>query len=84
MNKSCDSCGMPLNKDPKGSGTNADGSKSGLYCSYCYENGKFTYETKDVKEFQEHSRKMMIEGGHNKFVSWLFTRGMSRLPRWKN
>ncbi len=83
-NKMCQSCGMPLNKDPKGGGTNADGSISNLYCSYCYENGKFLYTGTNVKEFQEHCRQKMIEGGHNKFVSWLFTRGMSRLDRWKN
>jgi hypothetical protein len=33
---------MPLKKDEKGGGTNADGSKSAIYCSKCYENGKFT------------------------------------------
>lgn len=82
--KMCESCGMPLKKDPKGSGTNADGTKSDKYCSYCYENGQFTYTGKDVNEFQEHCRKMMVEGGHSRFISWLFTRGMKRLPRWKN
>lgn len=34
--------GMPLNKDPQGGGTNADGSKSNEYCSRCYVNGQFT------------------------------------------
>jgi hypothetical protein len=27
---------------------------------------------------------MMIAGGHHPFTAWLFTRGMRRLPRWKN
>lgn len=40
--KNCQSCGMPINKDPEKGGTNADGSKSGMYCSYCYTNGVFT------------------------------------------
>jgi len=40
----CQSCGMPLNKDPKGGGTNVDGSKSDLYCSFCFEDGKFLDE----------------------------------------
>jgi len=39
--KSCQSCGMPLNKDPQSGGTNADGSKNEKYCSYCYQNGAF-------------------------------------------
>jgi Putative zinc ribbon domain len=33
---------MPLKQDPKGGGTNANGSKSDRYCSYCYADGRFT------------------------------------------
>ena len=83
-NKSCESCGMPLKRDEKGGGTNADGSKSAKYCSYCYENGEFKYKGTSVNDFQEYCKQKMIEGGHSKFTSWLFTRGMKRLPRWKN
>ena len=82
-NKMCQSCGMPMKKDPQGGGTNADGSKNAAYCSYCYQNGEFTFNG-TVKEFQELCRKMMVEGGHPKFTAWLFTRNMKRLPRWKN
>lgn len=82
-NKMCQSCGMPLSKDPNGGGTNGDGTKSDLYCSYCYANGKFTFEG-SLKEFQEHCRKAMIKGGHSKFIAWLFSRGLGRLSRWKN
>ncbi|WP_436415958.1 zinc ribbon domain-containing protein [Petrimonas sp.] len=83
-NKLCQSCGMPMSKEPNGGGTNADGSINALYCSYCYQKGDFTFKTNDVKEFQEHCRKVMTESGQNKFMSWLFTRGMKRLGRWKN
>lgn len=38
--KFCQSCGMPLNDENRG--TNADGSKNEDYCVYCYQNGKFT------------------------------------------
>jgi hypothetical protein len=82
-NKVCQSCGIPLNRDPQGGGTNADGSKSVLYCGYCYVDGKFTYEG-NVKDFQEFCRQKMLEGGHNKFTAWLFSRGLKRLSRWKN
>jgi hypothetical protein len=81
-NKMCQSCGMPLKKDPKGGSTNADGSKNNKYCSYCYDKGDFTFKG-NVNDFQEFCRKMMIEGGHNRFTAWLFKRGMSRLERWK-
>ena len=77
-------CGMPLKSDPEKSGSNADGSKTELYCSYCYQDGKFLYEGNKVKEFQEFCRRKMIESGHNQFSAWLFTRGMKRLDRWKN
>ena len=40
--KFCQSCGMPLNDENRG--TNADGSKNEDYCMYCYQNGKFTNE----------------------------------------
>ena len=32
---------MPLDKDPKRGGTNADNSLSDKYCSFCYQNGQF-------------------------------------------
>ncbi len=37
----CQSCGMPLQKE-EDYGTNADGSKNGEYCLYCFQNGLFT------------------------------------------
>lgn len=82
-NKMCQSCGMPLSKDPNGGGTNADGSKNQTYCSYCYQKGEFTYKG-NLKDFQEFCRQKMIEGGHSRLLAWLFTRGMKRLGRWKN
>ena len=37
--KNCQSCGMPLKKDPQGGGTEANGAKCTMYCSKCYEQG---------------------------------------------
>ncbi len=73
---------MPMKADPKGGGTNADGSKNELYCSYCYAGGDFTFKG-NVKEFQEHCRQAMVGSGHSKFMSWLLSRNMKRLARWK-
>jgi len=39
--KNCQSCGMPMKRDEKGGGSNADGTKSMMYCSHCYQNGQF-------------------------------------------
>jgi len=38
----CQSCAMPMGATDEMYGTNADGSKSGDYCKYCFENGRFT------------------------------------------
>jgi hypothetical protein len=73
---------MPLNKDPTGGGTNADGTKSEKYCGHCFQNGEFVCDATTVAEFQEFCRGKMIEGGTPKILAWLFTRGMGRLERW--
>ena len=77
----CQSCGMKLKKDPQGGGTNEDGSKSDIYCSYCYQNGDYTFKG-TVEEFQKFSRKQMIKLGHSRLIAWICTRGMKKLPRW--
>ena len=82
-NKFCQSCSMPMDKDPQHGGTNLDESKNEKYCSYCYQNGAFTFQG-TVNEFQEHCKEQMIKGGHSRFLSWLFTRNLKRLERWKN
>ena len=46
----CQSCGMPLDKDPNKGGTNADKSRSDKYCSFCYKDGKFTDEGISLRE----------------------------------
>ena len=46
----CQSCGMPLEMDPNKGGTNTDQSKSDKYCSFCYQDGKFTDEGITLKE----------------------------------
>jgi len=38
----CQSCGMPLSRDAQGGGTEADGNRSSVYCSHCYQKGAFT------------------------------------------
>lgn len=75
---------MPLKRDEKGGGSNSDGSKNTTYCSYCFENGEFIYKGTNVLEFQEYCKVKMMEGGHSRLMSWLFTRGMKRLQRWKS
>ena len=37
----CQSCGMPMGATDELYGTEADGTKSKDYCSYCYDKGSF-------------------------------------------
>lgn len=57
--KFCQSCGMPLTK-PEELGTNADGSLNEEYCTYCYQNGKFTQDY-TMEEMIEHCAQFTEE-----------------------
>jgi len=46
----CQSCGMSLSADFANKGTNADGTKTEKYCSFCFQNGEFTAPIKHSKK----------------------------------
>lgn len=79
----CQSCDMPMTKDPQGGGMNKDGSLNREYCSLCYENGVFTYQGEDVRDFQKMVVNEMVKKGWLRPVAWLFTRRIPSLKRWK-
>jgi hypothetical protein len=81
--KFCQSCGMPLKKDENGGGSNADGSKSIMYCSRCYMGGKFTRPDITVNQMQELVKGKMKEMGIPGFLTSFFIYGIPRLERWK-
>jgi hypothetical protein len=83
MEKFCQSCGMPMKKDPEMGGTNADGSKSLKFCSYCYQSGQFTQPDFTAKEMQDFCIEKMKEMGMPRLIGWLFTRSIPKLERWK-
>ena len=80
--KNCQSCGMPMSRDEKGGGTNADGSKSPTYCSHCYASGKFTLPDLTVDQMKDRVAGKMKEMGFPRVLSWVFTRKIPRLQRW--
>lgn len=84
MPNSCQSCGMPLNKDPQGGGTEADGSHSHTYCSICYDQGAFRHPDATVTEFQQQCVEALMRSGMPRIMAWMFTRGIPRLARWKS
>ena len=74
---------MPFDKDPKGGGTNAGGSKSKIYCSNCYEWERFTQPDWTVEQMQEYVNGKMESLGIPPFLVRLFTKNMPKLERWK-
>lgn len=86
----CQSCGMPLNKDKKGGGTEADGSHSTGYCSYCYSDGHFIQPDLTCEEMEKRifgvTRKLFT-AKHFPFPTLparLLARRVRKLQRWQN
>ncbi|PGH40048.1 MAG: hypothetical protein CRN43_05410 [Candidatus Nephrothrix sp. EaCA] len=78
----CQSCGMPFRKDPAGGGTHADGSLSVMYCSHCYENGKFTWPDISRTEMQARVKAKMKGLGFPCFIAVFFAKRIPKLARW--
>jgi len=75
---------MPLKQDPEGGGTNVDGSKSEMYCSFCYDKGMFVNADWTVEQMQDFVQDKLVEMKFPRFVARLFTRQLPKLERWKN
>jgi hypothetical protein len=81
--KFCQSCGMPMNKDPKKGGSEADGTLSPKYCSYCYTEGKFTKPDMTADQMKNLVKGKMKEMGFPGFTHWFFTMNIPKLERWR-
>jgi hypothetical protein len=80
----CQSCGMPFKNDPKGGGTNADGTKSNMYCSLCYQNGKFTQPDFTADDMQRFVKGKLKELGFiHRLFAGPFSKQVYKLERWK-
>lgn len=86
--KFCQSCGMPLIANNKG--TNADGSCNEDYCMYCYKDGKFTQDM-TMEQMIEHCAQFTDEinrnSGQNLTVKQMkeqMRQFFPHLKRWKN
>src|SRR5262245_2209079 len=79
----CQSCGMPLSRDPLGGGTNADGSRSPEYCSHCFLDGKFTEPdltmSQMVAKVEAKLQSMHFPG----FIARRLAGGIPSLRRWQ-
>ena len=81
--KNCQSCGMPLKKDPQGGGSNVDGSKSTKYCSYCFSGGVFKQPDWTAEQMQAFCKSKLQEHGFPKFIAGWITKNVPKLERWK-
>ncbi|WP_420601133.1 zinc ribbon domain-containing protein [Flagellimonas sp.] len=82
--RNCQSCGMPIKKDPNKGGSNADGSKSKMYCSYCYEKGVFTQPDFTVDQMKQFCTQKIMEQGIPSFFASMMVSRLQKLQRWKN
>ena len=80
----CQSCAMPMRK-PEMFGTNTDGSAADDYCTYCFQNGKFTEPDISMKEMIDKCVSIM---GQQKIMPKdqardMITKTIPTLKRWK-
>ena len=85
MEKVCQCCAMPMGETDAMYGTNADGSKNGDYCKYCYADGKLLFEG-TMEEMVELCVPIMVK--ENKDMTEDGARDIMRkvlptLKRWK-
>ena len=83
FDKFCQSCGMPMEKDTAGGGTNKDGSKNNKYCSLCYVNGDFKDNFKSSGEMVSFVKDILKKQGYSFLKRWFYTSHISQLERWK-
>lgn len=76
----CDSCGMPLNDDTRG--TEADGAPSDHFCSTCYAKGAFTLPDGPIEKVQEKAIAAIVKQGVPPLAAKKLTEKIAELPRW--
>jgi hypothetical protein len=70
---------MPLKQDGRFHGTEANGTVSKKYCSFCFQHGKFTFSEISVTEM-----KALVNKNKNypKVFKWYYTSRLGKLERW--
>lgn len=82
MASKCQSCSMPLSKDGKKNGTEADGKMSVDYCHLCYQKGTFTQPDITMEEMQVFVKGKVKEMHIPGFMAGMFTKDIPKLKRW--
>ena len=75
---------MPLKSDPQHGGTERDCSRSLLYCSNCYQQGRYTQPDLTLAQMQSLVKgKMKAMGFLMGLMGGLFVKRIPQLRRWK-
>ena len=77
----CESCGMPLHDDTRG--TESDGSPSEKYCKICYAQGSFVLPDGPIEVVQSKAMEAIIAQGVPPLAARKLTEGIAALPRWQ-
>lgn len=78
----CQSCGMPFTAEVQ-KGIEKDGSKSSIYCSYCYQNGAFTRPGLTFADMEAIVRNQMAQIGESEESIRRALNVLPHLKRWK-
>lgn len=78
----CQSCGMPLARDERGGGTEADGKTSADYCSHCYMGGRFNDPELTVEQMMERVRGKLKAMSVPDYLHDVFAQEIPNLRRW--
>jgi hypothetical protein len=80
----CQSCGMPLEKDPEHGGTEKDGvTHSTKWCSFCYKDGEFTGKDCTLEEMRTIVDEAMKKENMNIIIRKMALMQLPHLARWK-
>jgi len=77
----CESCGVPLNDDNRG--TEDNGLASEKYCSTCYAKGAFALPDGTVEQVREKAVAAIVNQGVPPHTANMLTAKIDELPRWK-
>jgi Putative zinc ribbon domain len=78
----CQSCGMPLDSEAI-KGTEKDGTKSDLYCKYCYENGVFKDPKMNLNDMKNNVKNQMKKLEIHEHAIQKAINLLPMLSRWK-
>lgn len=80
--KFCQSCTFPID-NIEDRGSEKDGSKSDMYCKYCYQNGAFTDPDMTLERMKELAKTEMKKQSLADNIIQLSMNMLPRLKRWQ-